>query len=62
MTTYDDPAATAVELLAVDPVLAENLEAAQLYALVGIGHAVLAAAAELQRIRTELTALRLSQP
>jgi hypothetical protein len=62
MTTYDDHAATAVELLAMDPVLAENLEAAQLYALFGIGHAVLAAAAELQRIRTELTALRLSQP
>jgi hypothetical protein len=57
-STNDD--LTAVLALLAEPDLTEDPETAQVRALIGIGHALLAVAEQLRRIRNELTATRLS--
>ena len=54
----DDPAA--VLSLLREPEVAEDLQAAQVRVLCGVGHALLMAAAGLRRVRVELAATRLS--
>jgi hypothetical protein len=60
MVANHDEDLAAVLALLTEPDISDDLGLAQVRALVGIGHALLMAVAELQRLRIELAALRLS--